>query len=80
MIFQWCLAVNNIDYVKQSILPFVNELGLKQLLDDLANYKSDHLADLCGNTLNLIVENAIDILNNKLNDLLQLVVNKVLTY
>lgn len=70
--------MNNIEYLKQSILPFINELGLRELMDNLANSKSDVLAVQCRNTLNLIVENAIDILNNKLNDLLQLIVNKVL--
>lgn len=75
--FQWCLAVNNIDYVKQSIRPFVNDLGLTQLMESLANYKSEISADHCKKTLDLVVDNSIDTVNNKIIDLLQTVANKV---
>lgn len=75
--FQWCLAVNNIDYVKQSIHPFVNDLGLVKLMNNLASYKSETEADHCKKTLDLVVDNAIDTVNNKIIDLLQTVVNKV---
>jgi len=71
------LAVNNIDYVKQSIHPFVHALGLSQLMDNLANYKSEISADHCQKTLDLVVDNAVDTVNNKIIDLLQTVVNKV---
>lgn len=71
------MAVNNIDYVKQSIRPFVNDLGLTQLMDSLANYKNEISAEHCKNTLDLVVDNAIDTVNNKIIDLLQTVVNKV---
>lgn len=69
--------MNNIDYVKQSIHPFVNDLGLTQLMNSLANYKSEISADHCQKTLDLVVDNAIDTVNNKIIDLLQTVVNKV---
>ncbi|XP_026805055.1 protein unc-13 homolog 4B isoform X2 [Rhopalosiphum maidis] len=74
---EWCLAVNNIDYVKQSIRPFVNDLGITKLMDSLANYKSEISADHCKKTLDLVVDNAIDTVNNKIIDLLQTVVNKM---
>ncbi|VVC40707.1 Hypothetical protein CINCED_3A013301 [Cinara cedri] len=74
---EWCLAVNNIDYVKQSIRPFVNDLGLTQLMNNLASYKSEISADHCKKTLDLVVDNAIDTVNNKIIDLLQTVVNKM---
>jgi len=63
--------------VKQSIHPFVNDLGLSQLMDNLANYKSEISADHCQKTLDLVVDNAVDTVNNKIIDLLQTVVNKV---
>jgi hypothetical protein len=71
--------VNNIDYVKQSIRPFVNDLGLTQLMENLANYKSEISADHCKKTLDLVVDNSIDTVNNKIIDLLQTVANKVIT-
>ncbi|XP_025408650.1 protein unc-13 homolog 4B isoform X2 [Sipha flava] len=74
---EWCLAVNNIDYVKQSIRPFVNDLGLTQLMENLANYKSEISADHCKKTLDLVVDNSIDTVNNKIIDLLQTVANKM---
>ncbi|XP_050543331.1 protein unc-13 homolog 4B isoform X2 [Daktulosphaira vitifoliae] len=74
---EWCLAVNNIDYVKQSIRPFVNDLGLNQLMDNLANYKSESSADHCKKTLDLVVDNSIDTVSNKIIDLLQTLVNKM---
>ncbi|XP_050433740.1 protein unc-13 homolog 4B [Adelges cooleyi] len=74
---EWCLAVNNIDYVKQSIRPFVSDLGLTKLMDSLANYKSEISAEHCKKTLELVVDNAIDTVNNKIIDLLQTVVNKM---
>lgn len=72
------MAVNNIDYVKQSIRPFVNDLGLTQLLASLANYNSEISADHCKNTLDLVIFNSIDTVHNKIIDLLQTVVNKVI--
>jgi len=63
--------------VKQSIQPFVNDLDLAQLIENLANYKSEISADHCQKTLDSVVENAIDTVNNKIIDLLQTVVNKV---
>lgn len=77
---QWCLAVNNIDYIKRSIRPFVDDLGLTQLMDSLAQYKSDIDAERCKKTLELVVDNAIDTVNNKIIDLLQIVADKVRAY
>lgn len=77
---QWCLAVNNIDYIKRSIRPFVDDLGLTQLMDSLARYKSDIDAERCKKTLELVVDNAVDTVNNKIIDLLQIVADKVRIY
>ncbi|XP_025200200.1 protein unc-13 homolog 4B-like isoform X2 [Melanaphis sacchari] len=74
---EWCLAVNNIDYVKQNIRQFVNDLGITQLMNSLANYKREISEDHCKKTLDLVVDNAIDTVNNKIIDLLQTVVNKM---
>lgn len=63
--------------MRRSIHPFVNDLGLTQLLETLANYKSEISADHCQKTLDSVVENAIDTVNNKIIDLLQVVANKV---
>lgn len=71
------MAVNNIDYIKLSILPFINDLGLKQLTENLSNSKREILTDDRENAFDLVVKNAIDNVNNKIIDLLQTVVNKV---
>lgn len=52
-------------------------MGITQLMDSLANYKSEISADHCKKTLDLVVDNAIDTVNNKIIDLLQTVVNNV---
>lgn len=77
---QWCLAVNNIDYIKRSIRPFVDDLGLTQLMNSLAQYKSEMEAERCKKTLELVVDNAIDTVNNKIIDLLKIVADKVRIY
>lgn len=74
---QWCLAINNIDHIKRSICPFVDDLGLTELMENLAYFKSDIDADRCKKTLKLVVDNAIDTVNNKIVDLLQIIVNHV---
>lgn len=71
------MAVNNIDYIKRSIHPFVNGLGLTDLMETMAHCKSDIEVNQCKKTLELVIDDAIDIVNNRINTLLQMVVDKV---
>lgn len=71
------MVINNIDHIKHSIRPFVHDLGLTELIANLAHFKSDVDADRCEKTLELVVDNAIDTVNNKIVDLLQIIVSHV---
>lgn len=78
-VFQWCLAINNIDYVRQSIQPFVKELGLDDIIKKLAEFQSHSAAEHCRETLQLVLDNAVETVKNKILDLLETVVEKVST-
>lgn len=67
---EWCLAINNIDYVRQSLEPFVKELGLDDIVSRMADCKSPAEAQRCNDTMVAVVENSMD---TQRNDILQLV-------
>lgn len=71
------MAINNIDHVKWSIRQCIHNLKLSKLLESLAYFKSDIEADRCRITLELIIDNAVDILNNKIAKLLEVFGDKV---
>ncbi|XP_014272983.1 protein unc-13 homolog 4B isoform X1 [Halyomorpha halys] len=68
---EWCLAINNIDYIRQSIEPFVTQLGTDDLLTKLSDLRNPKAAEHCKQTLKLVVENALDNVRNKIIDLLE---------
>lgn len=37
---EWCVAINNIDYVRQSLEPFVEELGMDDIVQRLSEARS----------------------------------------
>ncbi|XP_021939432.1 protein unc-13 homolog 4B isoform X2 [Zootermopsis nevadensis] len=74
---EWCLAINNIDYVQQSIQPFVGELGMEEIVTSLANFRSQTAADHCQRTLQLVIDNAVDTVGNKILELLEKVAEKM---
>jgi hypothetical protein len=76
-LFQWCLAINNIDYVQQSIQAFVGELGMEEIVTSLANFRSETEADHCQRTLQRVIDNAVDTVDNKILELLEKVAEKV---
>lgn len=71
------MAINNIDYVRQSIEPFVGELGMEEIITSMANFRSQTAADHCRETLNLVIDNAVETVGNKILDLLETVADKV---
>ncbi|XP_037921818.1 protein unc-13 homolog 4B isoform X3 [Hermetia illucens] len=74
---EWCLAINNIDYIRQSLQPFIKELGLDDIIARLAEYRSSLEADRCAETLKNVVENAIDTERNKIIQLIEVVARKM---
>lgn len=75
---EWCLAINNIDYVRQSLRPFTEELGLEDILQKLSDLRSPMDADRCKQTLHNVLENAVDTVTNKIVELLETVAKKVI--
>lgn len=75
---EWCLAINNIDYVRQSLKPFAEQMGMENVIQKLADLRSPLEAQRCQQTLENVIANAIDTVKNKIIELLEMVANKVL--
>lgn len=74
---EWCLAINNIEYVRQSLQPFTEELDMKGVIEKLSDLKSAMEAKRCQDTLSTVIANAIDTVRNEIIALLEIVVKKV---
>lgn len=74
---EWCLAINNIDYMRQSLPPFIEELRVNDIILKLAEYRSQAEAQRCEVTLKNVVENAVDTEENKIVELIQVVAHKM---
>lgn len=77
---EWCLAINNIDYVRQSLKPFSEQMGVENVIQKLADLRSPLEAQRCQLTLENVIANAIDTVKNKIIELLEMVANKVTNY
>ncbi|XP_072759283.1 protein unc-13 homolog 4B isoform X6 [Anoplolepis gracilipes] len=73
----WCFAINNIDYIRTSIAPLAQDLGLQEIVEALAEHKTQEEADRCRQTLQLIIDNATDTVKNKILELLEVVAQKM---
>ena len=74
---EWCLAINNIDYVLQSLKPFATELDVELIIQQLNDTKSPIEAQRCKHTLDTVIANAIDTVKNKIDELLETMAIKV---
>lgn len=74
---EWCLAINNIDYIRQSIEPFVKELNVDKILLDMSDYKGQMNAERCSDTLQAVIQNAVDTEENKIVELIENVAEKM---
>ncbi|KAG8239008.1 hypothetical protein J437_LFUL005065, partial [Ladona fulva] len=70
-IMKWCLAINNIGYVQESLAPFVQDLNTEEVLIKLADYRSELEAHRCRETLKLVIANAEETVGNKIADIIQ---------
>ncbi|XP_075975493.1 C2 and C2B_Munc13-like domain-containing protein staccato isoform X3 [Anticarsia gemmatalis] len=75
---EWCVAINNIDYVRQSLEPFVEELGMDEIIQKMCEARSPLEAQRCKETLQNVIANAIDTVRNKIVDLLEIMVRKMM--
>ena len=66
-----CLAINNIEYVKAYINPFVSELGIEAVLAELEEQKGSLVADTCRKTIRTLVKNSIDNVENQILSILE---------
>ena len=73
----WCFAINNIDYIRTSIAPLANDLGMQGIVDALGENKPEQEAERCKQTLQLIIDNATDSVKDKIIDLLKMVANNM---
>lgn len=74
---EWCLAINNIDYVLQSLEPFTKEMGMDDILNRLSDLNSPVEAERCKQTLETVIANSVDTVRNEIFDLLNVVASKV---
>ena len=68
MIFtiEQCHAINNIEFVLQSIRPFVNELKVPDILRKIEDLNGGLVADACRKTIQVLIENAIENVENQI--------------
>ncbi|KAL5288048.1 hypothetical protein ACFFRR_008722 [Megaselia abdita] len=74
---EWCLAINNIDYIRRSLAPFIKELGIEIILKKLAEYRTEADANRCRQTIDQVVENAMDTEKNKIIEIIEDVARKM---
>ncbi|CAH1131281.1 unnamed protein product [Ceutorhynchus assimilis] len=75
---EWCLAINNIDYVRETLEPFTRDLGMEDILKKIMELKGPVDEKRCRDTLNTVISNAIDTVRNAIVELLETVVNKMI--
>ena len=74
---EWCLAINNIDYIRQSIHSFVKELGVDDIIRNMSDFRGPMDAQRCSDTLQNVIENAIDTEKNKILELIEILSKKM---
>ncbi|XP_022905569.2 protein unc-13 homolog 4B isoform X2 [Onthophagus taurus] len=74
---EWCLAINNIDYVLQHLIPFTKEMEMEKIIEKLGDIKSPLEAQRCQHTLDTVIVNAVDTVKNKIIELLETVAEKM---
>jgi hypothetical protein len=81
--FQLCSAVNNIEYVGLEMKPISEKLGTEHILSELARMKGERIGSQCRRTLETVIENADENINNKVYEILEKVgakVNRIVDY
>lgn len=74
---EWCLAINNIEFVRETLEPFTRDLGMDGVIQKISDIKSPLEAERCHQTLENVIANAIDTVKNKIIELLEVVISKV---
>lgn len=66
-----CHVVNNLDFVLHSVRPLPQELGVVEILRKLEAIHGGLVADACKKTINILVKNSVEILENQIMDILE---------
>lgn len=74
---EWCLAINNIDYVREHLNIIVKAFGVDDIISKLADYRSPMEAERCAQTIKNVTENAEDTERNKILELIETVAQKM---
>jgi len=74
---QLCIAVNNIEYVGLEMKPISAKLGTESILQELETVEGGQIGSQCRRTLETVMENAVENINNKIYEILEQVGGKV---
>lgn len=74
---EWCLAVNNIEYLRQNLLIFAKEYKFEEVIADIVTVRGAVEAERCSATLQNIIDSAIDNKTNAISELIEIVVKRL---
>lgn len=74
---EWCLAINNIDYIRRRLEPFFQEWKIDELIGQLAEYRTPQEAKRCEETLKTVISNAVDTVENQILQLMDVVTRRM---
>lgn len=75
-----CIIINNIEYLLNNLSKFIMEFNINDIIEKLAIYRSHTDAQRCQLTMESIVENAIDTIENQIVDLIENISHKMCTH
>ncbi|XP_053963719.1 protein unc-13 homolog 4B isoform X1 [Anastrepha ludens] len=74
---EWCFAINNIDYIRQSLPTFIKELGTDDLIKKISDFRTNLDADRCASTIKCLIDNALDTQKNQILELIDIVARRM---
>lgn len=74
---EWCVALNNIEHIRQSLPMFVEELKVDDVIKKLQDFRSPDQAAQCDRSLKQLVTNHEKILDKKLSNSIESLVKKI---
>ncbi|KRF80897.1 uncharacterized protein Dvir_GJ14122, isoform E [Drosophila virilis] len=74
---EWCLAINNMDYIRQSLPSFIKELGADDVIRRIGEYRTNLEAERCSDTIKAVIDNALDTQRNQIVEMIEHVARKM---
>ncbi|KAF7274520.1 hypothetical protein GWI33_012825 [Rhynchophorus ferrugineus] len=75
----WALVISNVTYIQSILKPFIEEMRLEKLIDQLSSIKSDTDIRSIKIKYHEVVENTLKTLEKKIDYLIELLANKVIS-